>query len=101
MEEFNVTECRKLKQITLETLVYPGSIEHGSCMSLNYVQHGFKIEPIRNVYSKVLKNLGFSKLKSMASVEVLIANRIVWSKKKCPIQVLSLAIYLRFTICYT
>ncbi|KAM7477406.1 hypothetical protein LguiA_025619 [Lonicera macranthoides] len=98
VEEFNVTECRKLKKITYETSVGPRSITHGACMSLNYVQKGFKIEQLRNVDSKVLKNLGFSNLKSIESVEVLIANGIVWSKKKCPIQILYES-YI-FSVCF-
>ncbi|KAM7477431.1 hypothetical protein LguiA_025644 [Lonicera macranthoides] len=88
VEKIDVTECRELKMITYETSVSPRSIEHGACMSLDYVQQGFKIEEIRNVDSKVLKNLGISNLKSIESIEVLIANGIVWSKKKCPIQIL-------------
>ncbi|KAM7477429.1 hypothetical protein LguiA_025642 [Lonicera macranthoides] len=86
VKEIIVSDCGELKQITYETSFGPNRITHGTCMSLNYVQHGFKIEPIRNVDSKVLKNLGLSELKSMASVEILIANTIVWSKMKCPIQ---------------
>ncbi|KAM7477422.1 hypothetical protein LguiA_025635 [Lonicera macranthoides] len=88
VEEIIVSDCRELKQITNETWVSPQHVTHGACFSLNYVQRCFKIESIRKVDSKVLRNLGFSDLRSIENVEVLIANGIVWSKKKCPIQIL-------------
>ncbi|KAM7480794.1 hypothetical protein LguiB_005377 [Lonicera macranthoides] len=86
VEEMIISNCRELKQITYESLHTIQSIKHFNCVNLSYSQNYFKIEPIRKVDIKVLRNLGFSELKSMASAEALIESRIVWSKKKCPIQ---------------
>ncbi|KAM7480789.1 hypothetical protein LguiB_005372 [Lonicera macranthoides] len=88
LQELIVTECRSLKQITYETSARVKSISHGACMSLDYVEEGFKIEAVAKVDREVLRNFGFSDLVSMETVEVMIANRIVWSKKKCPLQIL-------------
>ncbi|KAM7480791.1 hypothetical protein LguiB_005374 [Lonicera macranthoides] len=89
IQELIVTECRALKKITYETSsAGPRFISHGACMSLDYVESGFKIEAVAKVDREVLMNFGFSELISMETVEVMIANRIVWSKKMCPIQIL-------------
>ncbi|KAM7523398.1 hypothetical protein LguiA_013300 [Lonicera macranthoides] len=87
-QELIVTECRSLKTITYETSGRVRHISHGACMSLDYVEEGFKIEAVAKVDREVLKNFGFSELVSMETVKVMIANRIVWSKKKCPLQIL-------------
>ncbi|KAM7477399.1 hypothetical protein LguiA_025612 [Lonicera macranthoides] len=87
VEKMIISNCRELKQITYESLDAIQSMRHFNCVNLSYCQNYFKIEPIRKVDIKVLRNLGFSELKSMASAEALIESRIVWSKKKCPIQI--------------
>ncbi|PSS02788.1 TMV resistance protein like [Actinidia chinensis var. chinensis] len=88
LEELVVTECRKLEKITFETSAGIEYISHGACMSLDYVQRGFKILPVSKVDVELLKNIGFFDLDSMANIEAYIVNSIVWSRKKCPIQIL-------------
>ncbi|XP_057464545.1 disease resistance protein RUN1-like isoform X1 [Actinidia eriantha] len=88
LEKLVVTECRKLKKISYETSSRIKSISHGACMSLDYVQGGFKILPVAKVDVELLNNIGFFNLDLMANVEAFIVNHIVWSRKKCPIQIL-------------
>ncbi|GFY89440.1 hypothetical protein Acr_06g0013800 [Actinidia rufa] len=88
LEELVVTECRKLEKITFETSAGIEYISHGACMSLDYVQRGFKILPVSKVDVELLKNIGFFGLDLMANIEAYIVNSIVWSRKKCPIQIL-------------
>ncbi|GFS34321.1 hypothetical protein Acr_00g0033260 [Actinidia rufa] len=83
-----VTECRKLEKITFETSASIKHISHGACMSLDYVECGYKILPVAKVDVELLNNIGFFNLDLMANVEAFIVNRIVWSRKKCPIQIL-------------
>ncbi|GFS34312.1 hypothetical protein Acr_00g0033220 [Actinidia rufa] len=88
LEKLVVTECRKLEKISYETSSCIKSISHGACMSLDYVQGGFKILPVAKVDVELLNNIGFFNLDLMANVEAFIVNHIVWSRKKCPIQIL-------------
>ncbi|XP_057465751.1 disease resistance protein RPV1-like [Actinidia eriantha] len=88
IEELVVTECRKLEKISYETSGCIKSISHGACMSLDYVERGFKILPVAKVDVELLNNIGFFNLDLMANVEAFIVNGIVWSRKKCPIQIL-------------
>ncbi|KAM7477397.1 hypothetical protein LguiA_025610 [Lonicera macranthoides] len=89
VQELIVTECHSLKQITNETSSgMARRISHGACLSLDYVERGFKIEAVAKVDREVLKNFGFFELVSMETVKVMIVNEIVWSKKKCPIQII-------------
>ncbi|XP_058190549.1 disease resistance protein RPV1-like [Rhododendron vialii] len=83
-----VTECRALEKITYETSASIKFISHGACMSLDYVQHGFKILPVKKVDVELINKIGFFNLDSMANVEAFVVNTIVWSRKKCPIQIL-------------
>ncbi|KAM7493438.1 hypothetical protein LguiB_028047 [Lonicera macranthoides] len=77
VKELSVSECRSLKKITYESSGHLGYISHGACMSLDYVEKGFKIEAVAKVDREVLMNFGFSELISMETVEVMIANRII------------------------
>ncbi|XP_057464553.1 disease resistance protein RUN1-like isoform X2 [Actinidia eriantha] len=88
LEKLVVSECRKLEKISYETSGLIKSITHGACMSLDYVQRGFKISPVAKVDAELLNNIGFFNLDLMANDEAFIVNRIVWSRKKCPIQIL-------------
>ncbi|PSS02600.1 TMV resistance protein like [Actinidia chinensis var. chinensis] len=88
LEKLVVSECRKLEKISYETSGLIKSITHGACMSLDYVQRGFKISPVAKVDVELLNNIGFFNLDLMANDEAFIVNRIVWSRKKCPIQIL-------------
>ncbi|KAH7835582.1 hypothetical protein Vadar_027599 [Vaccinium darrowii] len=63
-------------------------ISHGACFNLNEVQWLFKILPVREVDVKLINNIGFFDLDSMADVEAFIVNCLVWSRKKRPIQIL-------------
>ncbi|XP_057502537.1 disease resistance protein RUN1-like [Actinidia eriantha] len=87
IEELVVTECRKLEKITFEPSAGIKRISHGACMSLDYVERGFKILPVAKVDVELLNNIGFFNLDLIANVEAFIVNCIVWSRKKCPIQI--------------
>ncbi|CAK9155629.1 unnamed protein product [Ilex paraguariensis] len=88
VKELNVTECRSLQQITYDTEGRTLSIQHGACMRLCYVQYGFKTKPVREIDVRLINNVGFFSLDSMADVEVMITNCIVWSKVKRPVEIL-------------
>ncbi|KAM7477423.1 hypothetical protein LguiA_025636 [Lonicera macranthoides] len=87
LEELIVTDCISLEKITYETWVSPQYISHDGCISLNYVELGFKIEPLGKVDGDVLDNIGFFDLESMANTEVTIMNIIVHSRLKLPVQI--------------
>ncbi|XP_058190545.1 disease resistance protein RUN1-like isoform X6 [Rhododendron vialii] len=87
LENLIVSESRSLEKITYESAsACIKCITHGACMSLDYVQHGFKILPVKKVNVELINEIGFFNLDSMANVEALVTNLIVWSRKKCPIQ---------------
>ncbi|KAM7493437.1 hypothetical protein LguiB_028046 [Lonicera macranthoides] len=68
VKELSVSESRSLKKITYESSSHPEYISHGACMSLDYVEKGFKIEAVAKVDREVLMNFGFSELISMETV---------------------------------
>ncbi|KAM7481074.1 hypothetical protein LguiB_005657 [Lonicera macranthoides] len=88
LQELTVTCCSSLKQITYETWVSPQCINRDGCVNLNYVQGSFRIEPVGEVNGDVLDNIGFFNLESMANTQVVIANTIVRSIKKLPLQII-------------
>ncbi|KAG5526080.1 hypothetical protein RHGRI_032393 [Rhododendron griersonianum] len=77
LKELVVTECRAMEKITYETSASIKSISHGACMSLDYVQGGFKILPVKRVDVELINKIGFFNLDSMANVEAFVVNLII------------------------
>ncbi|CAK9155526.1 unnamed protein product [Ilex paraguariensis] len=88
VKELNVTECRSLQQITYDSEGRPRRIQHGVCIRLCYVQYAFKTKPVKEVDVRLINNVGFFSLDSMADVEVMIENGIVWSREKRSVEIL-------------
>lgn len=90
-----VNECRALERINFvsnKMSSAPVSMLSHGCDKLVEVDSVFRLEPIGNFDAEVTNSWGLDNLKSMGSIELELCNNMTRTRKKLPLQVLSLSL---------